>query len=147
MELEICQLEYFGEEYRDIFKDKGIDKLYCVKNIEHILQGYPTYDIYLYYYIQFFPCINRAQNMSNCKPLSIIKEYSSETFVTFKMEDVDLTPQIYKTPISLRGKEVSANIGKTLFENVHSFFQIINLETDKDTIGIGFEKIKKVKYF
>ena len=57
-----------------------------------------------------------------------------------------VTPQIYKTPISIRGKEVSANIGKTLFKNVHSFFQIINIETDEDTIGIGFAKIKKVKY-
>ena len=33
--------------------------------------------------------------MTNYKPLSIIQRYLSKTFVTFKMEDVDLTPKIY----------------------------------------------------
>ena len=95
LDLEICQLEYFWEEYRDIFKDKGVDKLYCVKNLDHILQGHLTYDVYSYYYVQFFPCINGTKNMTNYKPLSIIQRYLSKTFVTFKMEDVDLTPKIY----------------------------------------------------
>ena len=71
----------------------------------------------------------------------------SQTFVTFKMEDVDLTPQLYHSPVALRGKEVSANVGRSLFQDVHSFFQIINIETDEDILGFeALSSIRKEKY-
>ena len=147
LELETCKLENFGEKYRDIFKDKSIDQLHCVAALNHVLQGHLSYDVYSYYYVKFFPCINGKRNRTNCKPLSVVQQYLTQTFVTFKMEDVDLTPQFYDTPISLRGKEVSANVGKSLFQDVHSYFQIINIETDEDIVGFGWlSQIKKEKY-
>ena len=147
LELETCQLEKFGEDYMEIFKEKSIDKLHCVKAFDHKLEGHLTYDVYSYYLVKFFPCINGINNKNNCKPLSIVKKYLTQTFVTFKMEDVDLTPQLYHSPVSLRGKEVSANVGKSLFQDVHSFFQIINIETDEDILGFeALSKIKKEKY-
>ena len=64
------------------------------------------------------------------------------------MEDVDLTPQIYNYPVELRGKEVSATVGKSLFQDVHSFFQVVNIETDEDIIGFeGLNSIKKRKIY
>ena len=147
LEIETCQLEKFGENYRDIFKEKSIDKLHCVPILDQMLQGHLTYDVYSYFYVRFFPCINGTKNKYNCKPLSIIKQYLNHTFVTFKMEDIDLTPQLYNSPIALRGKEVSANVGKNLFQDIHSFFQIINIETDEDILGFeGLSKIKTEKY-
>jgi hypothetical protein len=63
------------------------------------------------------------------------------------MEDVDLTPQLYHSPIALRGKEVTANVGKALFQDVHSYFQIINIETDEDFLGFEvFNQVKREKY-
>ena len=147
LELETCQLERFGEEYRDIFKDKAVDKLHCVPILDHRLEGHLTYDVYSYYYIKFFPCINGVNNRNNCKPLDLVQKYLTQTFVTFKMEDVDLTPQLYDSPVALRGKEVSATVGATLFQDVHSFFQVINIETDEDILGFEvFNQIKKEKY-
>ena len=146
LEIETCQLDKFGEEYKEIFKDKDVDKLHCVPALDQMLQGHLTYDVYSYYLVRFFPCIEGV-NSANCKPLSVVKQYLTQTFVTFKMEDVDLTPQIYNPPITLRGKEVSANVGSSLFQDVHSFFQIINIETDEDILGFeGLSKIKKEKY-
>ena len=95
LELETCKLENFGEKYRNIFKDKSIDQLHCVPALDHFLQGHLTYDAYSYYYVKFFPCINGKRNRTNCQPLQIVQQYLSKTFVTFKMEDVDLTPQFY----------------------------------------------------
>ena len=147
LELETCKLESFGKEYRDIFKDKAIDQLHCVPILDQVLQGHLTYDVYSYFYIQFFPCINGMKNRSNCSPLSFVQKMLTQTFVTFKMEDVDLTPQLYHSPVALRGKEVSANVGKSLFQDVHSFFQIINIETDEDILGFeALSSIKKEKY-
>ena len=63
------------------------------------------------------------------------------------MEDIDLTPQFYNSPVQLREKEVSANIGSSLFKDVHSFFQVVNIETDEDIIGFDmFSRIRKEKY-
>ena len=147
LELEICQLDRFGEDYRDIFREKSINQLHCVKDLDHVLEGHLTYDVYSYYLVKFFPCINGKRNKNNCQDISIVQQYLTQTFVTFKMEDVDLTPQLYNSPVSLRGKEVSANVGSSLFKDVHSFFQIINIETDEDILGFeGLSEIKKEKY-
>ena len=147
LETEPCKLEQFGEKYRDIFKDKQINNLHCVPVLDQLLQGHLQYDVYSYFSVKFYPCINSTKNNFNCKPLPIIKKYLTQTFVAFKMEDIDLTPQIYNSPIQLRGKEVSANVGSNLFKDVHSFFQVVNIETDEDIFGFDFySKIKKEKY-
>jgi len=147
LEIETCKLEKFGKNYRSIFKEKQIENLHCVPALDQLLQGHLTYDVYSYFKVRFFPCVNSTQNNFTCKPLSVIKKYLTRTFVTFKMEDIDLTPQYYNSPIQLRGKEVSTNIGSNLFKDVHSFFQVVNIETDEDILGFeGLTRIKKEKY-
>ena len=147
LKIETCKLEKFGENYREIFKDKQIENLHCVTSLDQLLQGHLTYDAYSYFLVKFFPCVNSTENNFSCKPSSVIKSYLAQTFVTFKMEDIDLTPQLYKSPIQLRGKEVSANIGSNLFKDVHSYFQVVNIETDEDIIGFDmFSSIRKEKY-
>jgi len=59
------------------------------------------------------------------------------------MEDVDLTQQNNDSPVELSGKEVSATLRQSLFQDVHVFFQVVNIETDKDIIGFGLDSIKK----
>ena len=147
LQIETCKLEKFGENYRDLFKDKKIEKLHCPTALDQLLQGHLTYDAYSYFLVKFFPCINSTENNFSCKPLSVIKAYLAQTFVTFKMEDIDLTPQLYNSPVQLRGKEVSANIGASLFKDVHAYFQVVNIETDEDILGFDiFSRIKKEKY-
>ena len=145
--IETCKIERFGEKYRDIFKTKNMEKMHCVPFLNHTLRGHLTYDVYSYYLVKFTPCINSTLNNNHCKSLDIIKKYLTQTFMTFKMEDVDLTPQDYYNPIMLRGKEVSANVGKNLFQDIHSFFQVVNIETDEDWLGFeAFNSIKKEQY-
>ena len=145
--IETCKIERFGEKYRDIFKTKNMEKMHCVPFLNHTLRGHLTYDVYSYYLVKFTPCINSTLNNNHCKSLDIIKKYLTQTFMTFKMEDVDLTPQDYYNPIILRGKEVSANVGKNLFQDIHSFFQVVNIETDEDWLGFeAFNSIKKEQY-
>ncbi len=143
LELETCNIEKFGEKYRDIFKDKSVEKLHCIKNLNYTLEGHTTYDAYSYFHVSFFPCVNDAK----CKDVNIVRQYLTQTFVTFKMEDIDLTPQIYNSPVALRGKEVTANVWANLFQDVHSYFQVINIETDQDINGFELSpRTKKEKY-
>ena len=146
LELEVCNLSKFNPKYYDLFKDKPMNNMYCPKNIDLILQGHITYDTYSYFYVGFYPCVNSTYR-HNCKPPEIIDQYLKNTYVSFKMQDIELTPQIYDTPIQLRGKEVNSPASKNLFQNINAYFQIIELETDNDIVGFeGLSNIKKEKY-
>jgi hypothetical protein len=146
IELEICNLDKFNPKYYDLFKDKPMGSMYCPKEIDVLLQGHTTYDVYSYFYVGFYPCVNTTTK-KNCKPPEEIDEYLKNTYVCFKMQDIELTPQIYSTPIQLRGKEVNSPASKNLFQNINAYFQIVELETDNDVVGFeGLSIIKKEKY-
>ena len=146
IELEICKLSKFNPKYYDIFKDKPLENMYCPKEIDVILQGHTTYDVYSYFYVGFYPCVNTTTRQ-NCKPPEVIDRYLKNTYVIFKMQDIELTPQIYSTPIQLRGKEVNSPASKNLFQNINAYFQIVELETDNDVVGFeALSIIKKEKY-
>ena len=54
LELERCKLENFGSIYQEKFKTKTLDNLYCFKNMDFVLEGHFSYDLYSFFYIQFF---------------------------------------------------------------------------------------------
>ena len=144
IELEVCQIEKFGSKYREIFKEKPLNNLYCLKDVDGSLEGHLHYERYSFIYIQIFPCINSTQNNNHCKPLEVIDSYLNDTFVSFYMQDVELTPNIYKEPVHVRDKEVNIKLSRHLFKEIRAFFQIINVETDQDLIGFDiFENNKK----
>ena len=146
IELEICNLAKFNPKYYDLFKDKPLENMYCPKEIDVVLQGHTTYDVYSYFYVGFYPCVNTTTKQ-NCKPPEVIDQYLKNTYVCFKMQDIELTPQIYSTPVQLRGKEVNSPASKNLFQNINAYFQIVELETDNDVVGFeGLSIIKKEKY-
>ena len=142
LELEPCKIEKFGSLYKEKFKTKALNNLYCFKNMDFILEGHFTYDLYSFFYIQFFPCVNSTEN-KKCKPLEEIDYYLKNTFVSFQMQDIELTPNNYSHPIRPRGADIYASVGKKIFQEIHSYFQIVNIETDLDLIG--FDEFKNIK--
>ena len=142
LELEPCKIEKFGSFYQEKFKTKTLNNLYCFKNVDFILEGHFTYDLYSFFYIQFFPCVNSTEN-KKCKPLEEIDYYLKNTFVSFQMQDIELTPNNYSHPIRPRGADIYASVGKKIFQEIHSYFQIVNIETDLDLIG--FDEFKNIK--
>ena len=143
LELEKCKLEHFGSAFRNVFKNKPLNTLYCFKKMNETLLGHFSYDIYSLFFISFYPCINTTENKNKCKPKEQIDYYLKSTFVTFQMQDVELTPQNYSSPILNRDQDIYTTVGKQLFTEMHVFFQIVNLETDVDIFGLeNFQKLK-----
>ena len=146
-ELEKCKINKFGEFYRDIFKEKTLDTLYCFKKVDEELVGHFSYDYYSFFYIEFFPCINTTENNNHCKSKEIIDYYLKNTFVSFQLQDIELTPQNYTTPVRARNQDVYTKVGKKLFQEIHIYFQIVNIITDIDLLGFSeFEDVKNKKY-
>ena len=146
LELEPCKIEKFGSSYQEKFKTKTLNNLYCFKNMDFLLEGHFSYDLYSFFYIQFFPCVNSTEN-SKCKPLEVIDYYLKNTFISFQMQDIELNPRNYSYPIRARDVDIYATVGKKLFQEIHTYFQIVNIETDLDFIGFDeFENIKTDTY-
>ena len=64
------------------------------------------------------------------------------------MQDVELTPKLYKTPVQVRSRELSTPVMENLYNNINAYFHIVSIETDNDILG--FEALSKVdmkKYF
>ena len=146
LELEPCKIEKFGSSYQEKFKTKTLNNLYCFKNMDFLLEGHFSYDLYSFFYIQFFPCVSSTEN-KKCKPLEVIDYYLKNTFISFQMQDIELNPRNYSYPIRARDVDIYATVGKKLFQEIHTYFQIVNIETDLDFIGFDeFENIKTDTY-
>ena len=140
--LEICQLEKFSPKYQHLFQDKPLSSMYCPKEIDFTLEGHTTYDTYSLFYIGFYPCVNTS-TFKICKSSEEIDRYLKKTYVSFKMQDIELTPQVFDEPTILRGKEVSSPAWKNLYQNINSYFKIVSIETDNDVLG--FEALSDIK--
>ena len=142
LELEPCKIEKFGSSHQEKFKTKTLNNLYCFKNMDFILEGHFSYDLYSFFYIQFFPCVNSTENQ-NCKPLEIIDHYLKNTFISFQWQDIELTPKNYSYPVRPRDVDIYTSVGKKLFQEIHTYFQVVNIETDIDFVGFDeFENFK-----
>ena len=138
LEVEPCKLEKFGKDFRDLFKGK-VEGLYCLKDVDVVIQGHTTLDAYSYFYVAFYPCINGKRNRTNCAPPSIVKQVLNQNLLMVKMEDIELTPQKYSSPVQVRTRELSAPVMDSLYNNIQAYFHIIDMQTDNDILG--FEMI------
>ena len=147
LEFERCKLEKFGSKYKELFKNVNLDNLYCLKNLNATLQGYMTSDVYSYFKIDFYPCLNSTKNNFSCKSTEIIDRYITSTFIEFKMQDIELTPNVYATPVEFQRRDIQGVAFKHLLQNIYTHLQIINIETDEDILGFkDFANIRKEKF-
>ena len=147
LEVEPCQLEKFGKDFRELFIGK-LDGLYCLKDVDVTIQGHTTLDAYSYFYVTFYPCVNGQNGRNNCANSATIKMHLTQTALMVKMEDIELTPQKYNTPIQVRTRELTAPVMDSLYNNIQAYFHIISIQTDNDIFG--FEAVtnkKEEKHF
>ena len=148
LNLETCQLDKFGSKHREVFKDVPLDDLYCLKNDDanfEKLRGYMTSNDYSYIQIDFIPCNNLISNIT-CKPQEVLEPFFLNTFIEFKMQDLELTPQIYKTPVQFERKDIQGVAFKNLYQKIYTHLQIVNIETDEDILGFKDFQIRNEKY-
>ena len=145
--LEVCDINKFHPKYRDLFRKKDLDNLYCAKHIDHLLQGHRAYDVYSYLNIKFYPCINTTENGYKCASKTYIDRLLTKFGINFALQDVEITPEDYESPTKPRLKDVTLSCSSGLYMDVYSYLQVINVETDEDIFGFGTSNnIRKGKY-
>ena len=147
IEIKICELDDFDPRYREIFKDKPLNNLYCFKDLNLTLEGYNHLDTYSYLYVSFYACINRTKDGRPCKNSLEIDQFLYSNIYQFFIQDINLSPQYYDNPIQIEQKIIQGPLYKKLYQRVYAYMQIVNIETDKDFIGLNaFSKSKKEQY-
>ena len=143
--LEKCKLEKFGAKYQEMFAEKNLENLYCLSHVDVTLEGYATSESYNYFEVKLFPCVNTTDNQ-NCAPIEEIYALLTKNNFQFKMQDIEMTPNDYKSPSQAREKDISGPIYLQLFQQIYAYLQITIVETDEDIIGFGLSDIKTEKF-
>ena len=104
--LEKCKLEKFGAKYQEMFAEKNLENLYCLSHVDVTLEGYATSESYNYFEVKLFPCVNTTDNQ-NCAPIEEIYALLTKNNFQFKMQDIEMTPNDYKSPSQAREKDIS----------------------------------------
>ena len=139
VEIEICQIEKFDSKYMDLFKNKPLHNMYCIKDINNnnfTLEGDYFMEYYSYFNITLYPCIGTTKNGTKCQPLEIIDLYLKSNLFHFYIQDIELTPQNYHFPVQATEKVITGPSYKTLYQKIYGYFQIVNIETDNNIIGL-----------
>ena len=146
LELERCQLEKFGEDFQDSTID-SLNNLYCFKDMNVTLEGTTSYDRYSYFHILFYPCKNTTENNNHCKTKEELDYYLMNTFVCFELEDIMLKPHNFEKPIMGRNMDIYYTVGKKLFQEIHIFYKLVEIQTDLEFIGFDeFPNIRTQNY-
>ena len=147
LELETCKLEKFGEKYRDFFKDETLNESYCLKDINLKLEGFSYLKNFSYVNVKVFPCINQTKDGRPCKDFNTLLNFFKMNYVEFKVQDNLLTPERYKSPVKPFRKDIQCPIYLQVYQKMHSYIQIVRIETDEDIYGIGLKPKHKLDVF
>ena len=142
IELETCNITKFGKDFQNIFKKNTLNNLYCFKDINESFIGHFSFDNYSFFFLEFYVCKNTTENNNKCKTREEIDFYLNSTYLSMEFEDVELSPDNYKRPVSPRNQDIYFKVGKKTFQEVHVFFQILNIETDKEDIGLEVNELE-----
>ena len=148
LELEICKLEKFGKKFQDIFKNKKLENLYCLKDVEKItLEGYSYLESQKYLQTLFYPCVGYGKDINGndiiCESPENVAKFFEKGQINFNIEDIELTPHLYDTPSQPLEKDITGPAFQTLYQQIYTYLQIVILETDKDVIG--FEGLSDIE--
>ena len=147
LEIERCKIEKFGSKYREFFKDKSLDKSYCLKNVDLKLEGYSYLTNFSYINLKIFPCVNQTKDGIPCKDYNQILHFFEENIIEFKMQDNLLTPEKYNSPVKPLEKDITCPIFLKIYQKIYSYIQIVRVETDEDITGINLIPKNKVEIF
>ena len=149
LDTEICKLEWFGPAYQEIFSDQPLDKYYCIKDVSGmVLEGYSNLERFSYFNVRFYPCYGTTKDGRPCYDKLTQTKFFMYNSVELKIQDNDLNPEDYNTPVIRRQVDMNSPVFKDIMQFMFSYLQIVNIETNEDITGLNFfsDNIRKQQY-
>ena len=139
LQTEICQLEWFGPAYQEIFADQPLSKYYCIRDVSGmVLEGYSNLERFSFFEVLYYPCVEKTKDGRDCYDYNTKKKFFEKNVIELKIQDNDLNPTDFKHPVIRRQKDMNSPVFKDLYQLIYSYLQIVNIETDEDITGLNF---------
>ena len=149
LQTDICDIDWFGPDYKDIFRDKPLEQYYCIKDVSGmVLEGYSNLERYSYFNVKFFPCVGTSPSGRPCYNKTRVENFFRVNTAELLIQSNDLNPEDYKTPVIRKEVDMNSPVFKDEFQLMYSYLQIVNIETDEDITGLNFftNTIRKQQY-
>ena len=149
LQTDICNIDWFGPDYKDLFRDKPLEKYYCIKDVSGmVLEGYSNLERYSYFNVKFFPCVGISPSGKECYNRDLVEQFFRVNTVELLIQSNDVNPEDYKTPVLRKEVDMNSPVFKDEFQLMYSYLQIVNVETDEDITGLNFftNTIRKQQY-
>ena len=143
LEYEICNIDNFGEEYKEHFSKDELNNSYCLKNYNLTLVGGYKYDRMSYFRIKLYPCLNNTENNNHCKPQEVIDKYLKGGYFSIITKDIGLNPTNYTFPVLPTFQNLYTTIDKQIYRDFILYYGITEVHTDT---GLIYEDIKIKRY-
>ena len=143
LKAERCNVEKFGDNYKNLFVSDELNNSYCLEDYNLTLIGGFKYDSISYLMINIYPCVNNTENNFHCKPKNIIDSYLSSTYFSMIIKDIGLNPINYTVPIIPTIQNIYDTVNYAINREFLLYFGITEIHTD---IGLFSTNIKKDIY-
>ena len=141
-----CNIENFGENYRQVFGNIEINNSYCLDDFNLTLAGGYKYDKMSYISIKIAPCVNKTERDVICKPKEVIDEYLTGTYLSFILKDIGLNPTNYSIPILPTIQNLYTTVDKRIFRDFIINYGITEIHTDTGFINENINKEKHLQF-
>lgn len=139
-----CRLDLFGSHYQDVYGKRNLNNFLCFNESINglILEGFQSLSRYSYFDLSIYRCRNTSQK-HNCLPIELIDKYLTATQITVTIQDIELTPQDYSSPVKFIYRDLPAPLYKEMHQEIYGYMQMTYIETEQNIIG--FEALSNVK--
>ena len=143
-ELDTCNLSQFGNNFKELFSSFPLKKMYCIKNLNHILKGGFSDNEYSFITLKIYKCINGTNKNNVCKIQEEIDDKLDGAIFTFQYQNYIFDPKNYSNPFKPILGDFMTTISQKYFKELYVYLKQFSLTTDK---GLIFEdKFKKTLY-
>ena len=133
IDIEICNINKFGSQYKNIFKDYPLNKYYCLSNVNHDFKSYINSFI-----IKILPCQN-----NNCKSDNDIKQSLIQKSFVANIEDVSINPSYDNSLIKPKFNSIYNYVYSDVGQSFYVEMNKVRIEIDKNIIA--FESSKNIE--
>jgi len=145
LDFEPCNIDNFGEDYKNLFVKDELANSYCLKDFNFSLTfagGY-KYERMAYIRVRAYPCVNSTKNNNGCKSQEEIDFYLTSGYFSIVFKDFGLNPSNYTNPVLPTLQDLYTTIDKSILKNYMLNFGITEIHTDTGLIN---EHIKVERY-
>ena len=147
IEFGICDINDFGDNFKQFTSSLNLNQYYCLKNFDIDLEGYSAAENFTSIIININKCQEKTKNNLPCLDDSEINNRLDGKFLIIFSEDFELTPYDYKKPVKEKLTVNSCPIRLDQLQYFVGYYKLADIQTERNIFGFeAFSDVKSEKY-